>query len=78
MIYIALQQIFTEVHVHPEEIYHHLRNQHIEIAPKLLMDVKRERKMKQMRDKLIAQSVSIDKSVICNHCLQADNSFVSI
>lgn len=54
LVYTALQHLFDIVGVGCEEIYQYLRNENIEISPKLLMSVRKERKVKQMRAKLAA------------------------
>lgn len=54
LVYTALQHLFDVVGVGCEEIYQYLRGEGIEISPKLLMNVRRERKVKQLRAKLAA------------------------
>lgn len=41
-----------------EDIYYRLKNKQIELSPKLLMQIQRERKLKQIKAKILMVNVS--------------------
>jgi hypothetical protein len=51
-VYTVIQHLFEVVNVSCEEIYALLRRENQYIAPKLLMNVRRERKRKQLKAKM--------------------------
>lgn len=69
LVYTALQHLFDVVGVGCQEIYQHLRNENIEISPKLLMNVRRERKVLQLRAKLAAHVSKVTSRLYIHICL---------
>lgn len=61
-VFSSLQPILKAVDISIGELYKRLKDQHIEASPKLLMTIRRERKMKNLRTKLQSQRVSRPRS----------------
>ena len=52
IVYSTLKLLFDAVQVTVDDIYSRLKNKHIELSPKLMMQVQRERKIKQIKARI--------------------------